>query len=246
MDWLNPQPLNGCCLEIKLLPIDNLTGETIAEIAKFEVFSANTSPIGHNFLSLYSYSTITLKAGTCLSFGDPVFNTGIPDYRKQAVLVSDTIINTVTKQVQVYPLMQAIHQNDEAEVVDGTLPLHGVQTIDLSSQEVQVETTDFKTRRGVKNVFVRQTKNCTINGIALAGDKALETIIKPVGIFSDTLYGRDIYAAVTMPDGERFAGIAKISNLSLPANQNEVKRFSFSLLFQGDYFEWNPPFCFDL
>lgn len=244
MDWLNPQSLNGCCMEVKILPVDEATGETVSEIPKFEVFANTTSIIGYNYLTLSSFFDIELKAGTCLSFGDPNFGY-IPAHRKQAILVNDTIINNIPIQVEVYPLLHNINQQDIAEVVEGVMPLNGVQAIDLSSQETQVETTDFRTKRGVKNTFVRQVKSCSITGIALTGDEALETIIKPVGIFSNLLYGRDIYAAVTMPDGERFAGIAKISNLSLPANQNEVKRFSFSLLFQGDYFEWYPPFCFE-
>ncbi|AXK90442.1 hypothetical protein CrV_gp030 [Cylindrospermopsis raciborskii virus RM-2018a] len=244
MDWLNPQPLNGCCLEVKLLPVNEVTGETSSDIPKFEVLCNATSTIGYNYLTLSSFFDVELKAGTCLSFGDPNFGY-VPGYRKQAILVNDTTIDNIQTQVEVYPLLHIINEGDLAEVVEGVIPLNGVQAIDLSSQEVQVETTDFRTRRGVKNTFIRQTKSCTVSGIALTGDKALETIIKPVGIFSNLLYGRDIYAAVTMPDGERFAGIAKISNLALPANQNEVKRFSFNLLYQGDYFEWYPPFCFD-
>lgn len=244
VDWLNPQSLNGCCLEVKLLDVNPSTGETVMDIPKLEVVSNATSYIGHNYLTLSSFGDIELKAGTCLSFGDPDFGY-IPGHRKQVILVNDTVVDDIPIEVEVYPLTHNIIEKDVAEVVEGVMPLNGVQVIDLLSQEVQVEATNFTTKRGVTNTFIRQIKTCSVNGIALTGDKALETIIKPVGMFSDLLYGRDIYAAVTMPDGERFAGIAKISGLSLPANQNEVKRFSFNLLFQGDYFEWYPPFCFD-
>jgi hypothetical protein len=78
----------------------------------------------------------------------------------------------------------------------------------------------------------------------LAGDKALETVIKPAGIFSNSLYGRDIYAVITLPNGERIVGVAKVGGISFPANQNEVMKYSFNLTFQGDLLEWTSAFSF--
>jgi hypothetical protein len=51
-----------------------------------------------------------------------------------------------------------------------------------------------------------------------------------------------VYAITTMPDGERIAGVAKIMALNLPANQNEVKKYSFTLMYQGSIYEWTAPY----
>lgn len=236
------QPLRSCCLEILLLDV-NSDGSTITDLFKTEIEVVETANISATSVKLRSYTDVFLPAGTSLSFVNPDTD-GINTYRKQIILTEDTTIEEFATTVKIYPLPYSLRQGDIAEAIEGILPLFGLQTIDLSSQETQVETTNFRSGKGVNNAFVRLAKTCNVTGIALAGDRALETIVKPVGIFSSELFGRDVYVAVTMPNGERFEGIAKIGSMALPANQNDVQKFSFTLLFQGEDFVWHPPFIF--
>jgi hypothetical protein len=225
-----------------LLDVDT-DGSTITDLFKTEIEVVETANISATSIKLRGYIDVFLPAGTSLSFINPDTD-DLATYRKQIVLLEDTTIEEFSTNVKIYPLPYPIQQGDIAEAIEGILPLFGLQTIDLSSQETQVETTNFRSGRGVNNAFVRNAKTCNVSGIALAGDKALETIVKPVGIFSSELFGRDVYVVITMPNGERFEGIAKIGSMSLPSNQNDVQKFSFNLLFQGDDFQWYPPFTF--
>ena len=126
----------------------------------------------------------------------------------------------------------------------GLIPLCGINQIDLANQETQVDTTNLQSGSGTEYALVRVARSYTINGIALAGDECLETIVKPVAAFNSEFLGREVYAVATFPDGERLAGTAKITAFNMPANQNEVKKYSFNLTFQGRAFNWTAPYTF--
>jgi len=240
---MTAQPLTNTSIEVMVLPVDS-NGNTITQVNKTEIEVLEDALPGASQLKVKASFDVFISSGTALSFAHPDF-LEIPASRKQVIVLNDYTLSGDSQYIQTSGLLQSIKEDEIAYLVEGILPLNGVQTLDLSSQETQVDTTNMASKKGVYSVFVRHAMSCAIAGIALAGDKALETVIKPVGMFSNVLFGRDIYAIITLPDGERYAGIAKIGSMSLPANQNEVKRFSFTLVYQGEMLEWNPPFNFD-
>jgi len=241
---MTAQPLNNTSIEVMILPVDS-TGNTITQFNKAEIEVLEDALPGADQLKIQSsLDDVFLVSGTALSFAKPDFSE-TSESRKQVIVLNDCNLSGSPEYVQVSGLLQSIKKNEVAYFIENILPLNGVQSLDLSSQETQIDTTNITSEKGVYNVFVRHSMSCTVTGIALAGDKALETVIKPVGMFSSTLFGRDIYAVITLPDGERYAGVAKIGSMSLPASQNEVKRFSFTLIYQGEILEWNPPYSFD-
>ena len=138
----------------------------------------------------------------------------------------------------------SITSGNAARFLTGLIPLCGINQIDLANQETQVDTTNLQSGSGTEYALVRVARSYTINGIALAGDECLETIVKPVGAFNSEFLGREVYAVATFPDGERLAGTAKITAFNMPANQNEVKKYSFNLTFQGRAFTWTAPYTF--
>jgi len=137
-----------------------------------------------------------------------------------------------------------ITKGNAARFLTGLIPLCGVNQIDLANQETQVDTTNLQSGSGTEYALVRVARSYTINGIALAGDECLETVVKPIAAFNSELLGREVYAVATFPDGERLAGAAKITAFNMPANQNEVKKYSFNLTFQGRAFNWTAPYTF--
>jgi hypothetical protein len=114
--------------------------------------------------------------------------------------------------------------------------------MDLNNQETQVDTTHFGSGAGTEAAIVRFNRSYSVSGIALIGDECLETVVKRAAGFDNARLGREVYAITTMPDGERIAGVAKIMALNLPANQNEVKKYSFTLMYQGSIYEWTAPY----
>ena len=124
-----------------------------------------------------------------------------------------------------------------------TTPLTGIQTLDLNNQETQVDTTHFGSGSGTEAAIVRFNRSYSASGIALIGDEALERIVKRVAGFDNAFLGREVYAIATTSDGEAIEGAAKIMALNLPANQNEVKKYSFTLMYQGNA-AWVQPYSY--
>lgn len=226
-----------------LLPV-NSTGSTITDVTKVTALIAQTANIGSSQISIQVVGgSYFVSAGTALSFSGTTVS-GVVSRRRQVIISQDVVLTTSPSLVSVEPLQYPVLQTDSATIVPGLLPVNGITTLDMSAQETSVDTTNAASRKGVNSVFVRRAINCSVSGIALAGDKALETVIKPAGMFSNALYGRDIYAVITLPNGERTVGVAKVGGTSFPANQNEVIKYSFNLIFQGELLEWTSAFNF--
>jgi hypothetical protein len=237
------QPLCNSSLDVMLLP-SNSAGSTITDVTKVTALIAQTANIGSSQIYLQVVGgSYFVPAGIALSFAGTSVS-GVASRRRQVVISQDVVLTTSPLLVPVEPLQYPVLQTDSAVVVPGLLPINGITTLDISAQETSVDTTNASSRKGVNSVFIRRAISCNVSGIALAGDKALETVIKPAGIFSNSLYGRDIYAVITLPNGERIVGVAKVGGISFPANQNEVMKYSFNLTFQGDLLEWTSAFSF--
>ena len=134
-----------------------------------------------------------------------------------------------------------ISAGSRATFLTGSIPLCGIQTMDLSTQDTQVDITTFQSGIGVDSNTVRYARSYSISGISLSGDEALEKIVKRAAGLKPLTNGKEVYAIATFPDGERIEGIAIISNLNLPTNQNDVKKYSFTLTFLGKNFNWDSP-----
>ena len=81
--------------------------------------------------------------------------------------------------------------------------------------------------------MVRFDRTVAVSGVTMAGDRALETIVKRI-VFDTAYTNREVYAVATYPNGEKYEGAAKIMGYSSPGNQNEVAKYQFNLQFQGD------------
>lgn len=229
------QILQDYGLEVLLLPLNTLgvPNRTVTQVT----ITAGAAVIGATTISLTPASAITLRAGNVLSF-----RAGSEAYRTQVVVLSDHSNISGNTTVTIAPLSRAITSGATASFVNGLLPLTGIQTLDLNNQETQVDTTSFLSGPGTETALVRVNRNYSVSGVALAADEALESVIKPVGAFQGNMFNREIYAAATFSDGERIEGVAKIYALNFPANQNEVKKYSFTLAFQGRAFTWTQPY----
>lgn len=231
------QILQDYGLEVLLLPLNTLgvPNRTVTQVT----ITAGAAVIGATTISLTPASAITLRAGNVLSF-----RAGSEAYRTQVVVLSDhsNISGNTTATVTIAPLSRDITNGATASFVNGLLPLTGIQTLDLNNQETQVDTTSFLSGPGTETALVRVNRNYSVSGVALAADEALESVIKPVGAFQGNMFNREIYAAATFSDGERIEGVAKVYALNFPANQNEVKKYSFTLAFQGRAFTWTQPY----
>lgn len=229
------QILQDYGLEVLLLPLNTLgvPNRTVTQVT----IEAGAAVIGATTISLTPASAITLRAGNVLSF-----RAGSEAYRTQVVVLSDHNNISAATTVTIAPLSRAITSGATASFVNGLLPLTGIQTLDLNNQETQVDTTSFLSGSGTETALVRVNRNYSVSGVALAADEALESVIKPVGAFQGNMFNREIYAAATFSDGERIEGVAKVYALNFPANQNEVKKYSFTLAFQGRAFTWTQPY----
>lgn len=229
------QILQDYGLEVLLLPLNTLgvPNRTVTQVT----IQAGAAIIGATTISLTPASAITLRAGNVLSF-----RAGSEAYRTQVVVLSDHSNISSNTTVTIAPLSRAITSGATASFVNGLLPLTGIQTLDLNNQETQVDTTSFLSGSGTETALVRVNRNYSVSGVALAADEALESVIKPVGAFQGNMFNREIYAAATFSDGERIEGVAKVYALNFPANQNEVKKYSFTLAFQGRAFTWTQPY----
>lgn len=229
------QILQDYGLEVLLLPLNTLgvPNRTVTQVT----IQAGAAIIGATTISLTPASAITLRAGNVLSF-----RAGSEAYRTQVVVLSDHNNISAATTVTIAPLSRAITSGATASFVNGLLPLTGIQTLDLNNQETQVDTTSFLSGSGTETALVRVNRNYSVSGVALAADEALESVIKPVGAFQGNMFNREIYAAATFSDGERIEGVAKVYALNFPANQNEVKKYSFTLAFQGRAFTWTQPY----
>lgn len=229
------QILQDYGLEVLLLPLNTLgvPNRTVTQVT----ITAGAAVIGATTISLTPASAITLRAGNVLSF-----RAGSEAYRTQVVVLSDHSNISGNTTVTIAPLSRAITSGATASFVNGLLPLTGIQTLDLNNQETQVDTTSFLSGSGTETALVRVNRNYSVSGVALAADEALESVIKPVGAFQGNMFNREIYAAATFSDGERIEGVAKVYALNFPANQNEVKKYSFTLAFQGRAFTWTQPY----
>lgn len=229
------QILQDYGLEVLLLPLNTLgvPNRTVTQVT----ITAGAAVIGATTISLTPASAITLRAGNVLSF-----RAGSEAYRTQVVVLSDHSNISAATTVTIAPLSRAITSGATASFVNGLLPLTGIQTLDLNNQETQVDTTSFLSGPGTETALVRVNRNYSVSGVALAADEALESVIKPVGAFQGNMFNREIYAAATFSDGERIEGVAKVYALNFPANQNEVKKYSFTLAFQGRAFTWTQPY----
>lgn len=216
--------LKQAMLMVKLLPL-NSRDVTADE----ETITSPSSATAVGATSMTVTATgVDIPAGTALSFSS---STG----RAQAVLSADAASGATT--LNFFPLIKAIPASATAVYVDGLVPLFGLQTFSNADTSTTVDTTNTLSGIGLESASIRSDRKLTIEGIQVPGDPALYGVIKPVSK-SNALFGREIYAVMSMPDGEQIKGAAKITNYSEPGNQNEVKKFSFELQFQGISYVW--------
>lgn len=233
-------------------------GSTIIQTGSVTAAAAISTAAGNASLRNNNSFPITIPAGAVLDFsagaGTKIYT--IPNSTTlnpgQASLVAYTSGNgsASTGDTALVPTIitasanASITKGNAARFLTGLIPLCGVNQIDLANQETQVDTTNLQSGSGTEYALVRVARSYTVNGIALAGDECLETVVKPIAAFNSELLGREVYAVATFPDGERLAGAAKITAFNMPANQNEVKKYSFNLTFQGRAFIWTAPYTF--
>lgn len=253
-----PVILQDYSLEVMLLPLvqtgfaAGTSDRNISSLTRTLTCTTQVAPPTSGGLATLALTTnegsqtspTVIKEGTGLSFLAPAVQGESIRTRIQVLAAEDKNIvhGSTATDLKVVGLDRTIAANSTAILIEGLLPLSGIQTLDLSNQETQVDTTSFQSGSGTEMAMIRVARAYSVSGIALAGDEALERVIKPVAGFQGEFFGREIYAVATFPDGERLAGAAKVTAFNFPANQNEVKKYSFTLTFMGKSFEWNPPY----
>ena len=185
-------------------------------------------------------SPLDVAAGTSLSFL-------VGTKRVQVLLAEDaTLTDDTPVSVACFPLVDEIPFNatpHAAEYVVGLKALAGTVDTSLSAAPQEVDTTDTKSGFGMESELVRSDITFEISGISRRGDEGLYGVIIPVSLTAG-LFGREIYAVLTYPDGSQHKGAAKVKNLNLPSNPSEVAKYSFSLQMQGSSYEFVTPFTF--
>lgn len=233
-----------------------VSGSTIIQTGSVSTSGAAAAATSVSLTNSNSFP-VTIPGGAILNFGGSKIatknNDAVTINAGQTVSVSGITVGETTLVSGDSALVPtaitasasvSITSGHAARFLTGLIPLCGINQIDLANQETQVDTTNLQSGSGTEYALVRVARSYTINGIALAGDECLETIVKPVAAFNSELLGREVHAVATFPDGERLAGAAKITAFNMPANQNEVKKYSFNLAFQGRAFTWTAPYTF--
>jgi len=252
--------LQDYSLEIGLLPLvasGAATGTSNRVISTVTLTTSSATNVGGTSVG---YSAPTIPGGTSFTIREGSGLSFIPASgaraRRHCIVSADKEITNNTRSIEVQGLDKDIPANstlvypiigqsvNDGITTTGLYPLAGITQIDLANQETQVDTTNFQSGSGTEMALVRVARSYTISGIALAGDEVLENIIKPVAGFKGFMFNREIYAVAMFPDGERLRGVAKITAFNMPANQNEVKKYSFNLTFQGRAFAWDAPYIF--
>jgi Phage tail tube protein len=219
--------LKNVTLDVALLALNSRTPASTT-------ITIDTAPTaGAESISVTASASTEVKAGNSLTF---VTTTG----RVQALVTADTTIATSATSVPVLPLRAAIADTSTAVYYTGMLPIYGIQEFSVQSQDQEVDTTNTLSGFGTEMALVRSGKTVSISGIQVPNDEGMDTIIKGVAL-TGALFGREVYAVLTLPDGERYRGAAKVRNFNAPGNQNEVKKYSFELTFMGVTFVNDPP-----
>jgi len=215
--------LKNATLELLLLPKNS---RTVTSVNVTNTIAALESAAT---LSLTSATPIPVLGGTSVSFLDG-------SQRKQALILDDINLTSSPLVVNISPLTDAISANVVAPLIGGLIPLFGIQGFNFGAQPQEVDTTNTQSGFGMESALVRSDKTLDISGIQIPGDRALYAIVKQVAD-SGAFFGREIYAVFTYPDGEIRRGAAKIKNYQEPGTQNEIKKYSFQVQFQGNGYE---------
>jgi len=216
--------LKNATLELLLLPKNS--NRVVTSVNVTNTIAALESAAT---LSLTSATPIPVLGGTSVSFLDG-------SQRKQALILDDINLTSSPLVVNISPLTDAISANVVAPLIGGLIPLFGIQGFNFGAQPQEVDTTNTQSGFGMESALVRSDKTLDISGIQIPGDRALYAIVKQVAD-SGAFFGREIYAVFTYPDGEIRRGAAKIKNYQEPGTQNEIKKYSFQVQFQGNGYE---------
>lgn len=178
--------------------------------------------------------TVLINGGNSLSFLNGT-------RRVQILVLADATLTTAPTTVAVSELTDGVDAGAIAVYTQGLLPLAGVQDFALSTSDQEVDTTNVLSGYGTESALIRAGKTFNVSFIQIPNDAGLYFVIKKVAL-QGAFYGREVYATATYPDGEIHRGAAKVKNFSQPGNQNEVKKGSFDLEFQGISYEYINPF----
>jgi hypothetical protein len=223
--------LNNFTIDMVILPLGSRNPTIVT------VTNSAAAAIGAQTMQLTASTASTaIKAGSSLSFIAPTAPTG----RQQAMLVNDATLGTPATAADVSELVAAIPANATAQYYPGLLPLLGIQDFGLQSQPTTEDTTDTRSGTGTEMGMIRTSRTLNVSCIERPGDACLYNIVKPLNL-SNALFGREVWAIATYPDGEQLRGAAKVTNYQQPGNKDQFKKFSFDLTFMGGGFEWFKP-----
>lgn len=206
----------GVKLDIGWLP----RGSRIAP--SYTLTATSAAPIGAEELLVTSnIDNLFIQAGTILPFG-----------LSRAVVLTDTFVDATTPtELPVRELRTAIAANATARTL-ALLTVLGLTEASPNAETQTEDTTNFLSGFGQENVVVGANRTVQCSGNIIVGDRAMDTILKPMILEDDKVRG-EIWAELVMPSGEKFEGAAKISNFSSSVSLRSIQKFSFSLMFQG-------------
>lgn len=217
-------------VEMKLLPL----GSRDISADTYTVTASSGAAVGATSISLsVGTGTVDIKAGSSLSFLNAAG-------RSQVLVTQDATLTSTPSSVSCSGLIKAVDSAATATFIDGLVPLFGIQDLSASDAPQEVDTTSLLSGTGMESALVRSDHTFDISGIQIVNDECLYSIIKPLAK-TDALFGREVYAVITYPDGERISGAAKIKAYSEAGNQNEIKKYQFTLQTQGASYSYLAP-----
>lgn len=220
-------------VEMKLLPLGSrdITADT------YTVTAGSAAAVGATTINLsVGTGTVEIKAGSSLSFLNA-------SGRSQVLVTEDATLTSTPSSVSCSGLIKAVDNAATATFVDGLVPLFGIQDLSASDSPQEIDTTNLLSGIGMESALVRSDHTFDVSGIQIVNDECLYGIIKPLAK-SEALFGREVYAVVTYPDGEKIVGAAKIKSYQEQGNQNEIKKYSFQLQVQGSSYAYFTPHIF--
>lgn len=184
--------------------------------------------------AISSVAATVIKAGTSLRF---INTTAVGNIVKhgQVLVTTDVTIGTVATVVQCSPLRFALEATATSTFLPGMLPIYGLQDFSLQTQDTEVDITHTLSGVGTEVDLIRSAKTFNFSLVQVPYDRGMETIAKSV-LLDATNYAKEVHLQLSYPDGEMITGAAKLRNLQLPGNQNEVKKISFEGTVMGESF----------
>ena len=176
--------------------------------------TALTAPTG----LAYSAGQVVIQQGDRLTF-----NSTVP----QTITVAQDVILGATTIIPAVVLTAALQAGNVA-ISNGFLAIQGADTADFKLGDKKVSTRSLSSGLWDENRKVMLSGTASVSGIYRVGDPAFDKIVLPA--CTDTF---EVFCKIVYPDGDFRSGYAFLGDFQEPIKIDEIRKFSFSLNFNG-------------